>query len=402
MIPANLNIPDLRIRKARISGTPTNLTFSVPLETDNGNWQLEGKYNPEDLNVDLAIQGVRIPDLFTGAVSDSLRALELGPVDITASVTGQLEPGMNLLVDATIGGTGAGQWADFNALVQDNNYAADFHITHPAFLARGAGAYSVNADSVASVNALVTLERIDLQQWEITEVPMLLSGNLIARSEGLDPYDLEAYARLDSVFLRGAEGSSYVDSLALTASMHDWENEIYVRSDVMDAELLGRFDPLKTPEKLIRFIMAYWEEELRQPNPVENGSELDFVLDLNSGETVNDEILVELKMYTPEDSLRHYLGLYVDPETEVITARLEEEQILNFETWTVPGNNLITMVGDSLMIDNFALRNGRQSLRAETTEPGDVEIVFDDFNLNTRERRRNRNRTGPGRATQVC
>ena len=470
MIPANLNIPDLRIRKARISGTPTNLTFSVPLETDNGNWQLEGKYNPEDLNVDLAIQGVRIPDLFTGAVSDSLRALELGPVDITASVTGQLEPGMNLLVDATIGGTGAGQWADFNALVQDNNYAADFHITHPAFLARGAGAYSVNADSVASVNALVTLERIDLQQWEITEVPMLLSGNLIARSEGLDPYDLEAYARLDSVFLRGAEGSSYVDSLALTASMHDWENEIYVRSDVMDAELLGRFDPLKTPEKLIRFIMAYWEEELRQPNPVENGSELDFVLDLKrpqpltgglvngldelspmkmsllyrdaspsllfnmdlkeinyagleardlalrvigdtvalnfeadwsdisygdqvdlgktrlSGETVNDEILVELKMYTPEDSLRHYLGLYVDPETEVITARLEEEQILNFETWTVPGNNLITMVGDSLMIDNFALRNGRQSLRAETTEPGDVEIVFDDFNLNTPSR----------------
>lgn len=470
MIPANLNIPDLRIRNATISGSPTNLTFAVPLETDNGNWQIEGKYNPEDLNVNLAIQGVRVPDLFTGPVSDSLRALNLGPVDITAQVTGQLEPGMNLLVDATIGGTGAAQWADFNALVQDNNYEADFHITHPAFLARGAGAYTVDEDSVASVNALVTLERIDLQQWEITEVPMLLSGNLVARSEGLDPYDLEAYARLDSVFLRGAEGSSYVDSLTVTASMHDWENEIYVRSDVMDAELVGRFDPLKTPEKLVSFIMAYWEEDLRQPNPVENGSELDFVLDLKrpqpltgglinglnelspmkmsllyrdaspsllfsmdlkeinyagleardlalrvigdtvalnfeadwsdinygdqvdlgktriSGETVDDEILVELKMYTPEDSLRHYLGLYVDPETEAITVRLEEEQILNFETWSAPGENLITMVGDSLTIKDFALQNGKQLLRAETTEPGDVEIVFEDFRLSTPSR----------------
>ena len=470
MIPANVNIPDLRIRNATISGSPTNLTFAVPLETDNGNWQLEGKYNPEDLNVDLAIQGVRVPDLFTGPVSDSLRALELGPVDISAQVTGQLEPAINLLVDATIGGTGAEQWVDFNALVQDNNYEADFDITHPAFLARGAGAYSVNEDSIASVNARVALERIDLQQWEVTEVPMLLSGNLIARSEGLDPYNLEAYARLDSVFLRGAEGSSYVDSLALTASMHNWENEVYVRSDVLDAELLGRFDPLKTPEKLVNFIMAYWQEDLRQPNPVENGSELDFLLNLKrpqpltgglvngleelspmkmsmlyrdaspsllfnvdlkeinyagleardlalrmigdtvalnfeadwsdisyndqvdlgktrlSGETVDDEILMELKMYTPEDSLRHYLGFFVDPETETITARLEEEQILNFKTWTVPAENLITMVGDSLIIKDFALRNEGQSLSAETTEPGDVEIVFDDFDLNTPSR----------------
>ncbi|TXF89668.1 AsmA family protein [Neolewinella aurantiaca] len=470
MLPSNLNIPDLRVRNAKISGSLTNLVFSVPLETDNGNWQLEGKYDPEDLNVDLAIQGVRVPDLFTGPVSDSLRALDLGPVDITASVTGQLEPGMNLLVDATIGGTGAEQWADFNALVQDNNYEADFNFTHPAFMAQGAGAYSVDEDSVASVEAQVTLKRIDLQQWEITEEPMLLRGSLVARSKGLDPYNLDAYVRLDSVFLRGAQGRSFVDSMAITASMHDWDNEIYVRSDVMDAELIGRFDPLKTPEKLTQFVMAYWEEDLRQPIPVENGSELDFVLDLKrpqpltgglidgltelspmkmsllyrdatpsllfnmdlkninyagveasdlalrvigdtaalnfeadwsdinyndqvdlgktrlSGETVNDEILVELKMYTPADSLRHYLGLYVDPETDAIRAHFEEEQILNFETWTVPGENLITLIGDSLMISDFALQNGRQSLRAETSDPGDIEVVFTDFNLNTPSR----------------
>jgi hypothetical protein len=470
MLPANINIPDLRIRKAKVSGTPTNLTFSVPLETENGNWQLEGRYSPEDLDVSVAIQGIRLPDLFTGPISDSLRALRLGPLDITADVTGQLEPAMKLNIDATIGGTAAEQWADFNAVVEDNSYEADFHFTHPDFLARGAGAYKVGEDSVASVNAVVRLERVDFQQWDITKAPLLLSGDFLVRSEGLDPYNLEAYARFDNVYLRGDEGSSYVDSLALTASMHNWDNEIFVKSDMLDAELLGHFDPLKTPEKLMKFIMAYWEEDLRQPAPVENGSELDFALNLKqpqpltgglinglnalspmtasllyrdaspslivnldlkeidyaglkaqnlkfrttgdkaalnwvadwadinyndqvklgktrlSGETVDDQILVELKMYTEADNLRHYLGLYVDPESDTITVRLEEEQVLNFETWTVPPSNLITLAGSSLLINNFALRHEEQSLSAETTDPGDVVITFGNFQLRTPSR----------------
>lgn len=470
LLPANLKVPNLRIRDAKISGTLTNLTFSVPLETDNGDWQLAGRYNPQDLDVSVAIQNVSLPDLFTGPVGDSLRALKLGLLDITADVNGQLEPTMRLLVDATIGGTGREQWVDFNALLQDDNYAADFNITHPDFLASGEGAYAFGPNSVASVNALVKLARVDLQKWEITEAPLVLEGNLLARSEGLDPYNMDAYLRLDSVLLRGETGASYVDSLEVTASLHDWENEIYVKSDVLDAELLGRFDPLKTPEKLVKFIMAYWEEELRQPQPVENGSEVDFVLDLKrsqpltgglidgltklspmkasllyrdaspslllnldlkeivyagfeahdlqfraigdsvdlnweadwsdinyndqfelgktrlSGETVDDQLLVELKIYTEQDSLRHYLGFYVDPETDSITVQLQEEQLLNFETWSVPSTNLITLAGPSLLIRDFALRHEEQSLTATTPEAGDVVIAFGDFKLQTPSR----------------
>jgi len=105
-----------------------------------------------------------------------------------------------------------------------------------------------------------------------------------------------------------------------------------------------------------------------------------------SGETVNNELLVELKMYSDTDSLRHYLGFVTDPESDTLTVRLEEEQILNFETWTVPTNNLIALAGPSLIINNVALRNGEQSLSAETTEPGDVVINFGDFNLRTPSR----------------
>lgn len=470
LLPANLNLPDLRIRNARISGSLDDLTFDVPLETDNGSWSLKGKYNPKDLNASINVQGVRLANLFTGPFSDTLRTLELGALNISAYLKGSLEPAMSLMIDARIGNETVGQFADLNALVKDGEYEADFAFTHPDLLATGRGSYAIGPDSIASVAALVQLERVDLEQWDITEVPMILQGGIRAESQGLDPYNMVASLRLDTFKLRGAEGSTYVDSLLVTASLIDRNNEILVFSDVLEAELLGKFDPLKTPEKLVQFIMAYWDEKLRQPIPVENGQELDFTFKLKrpqpltgglinglnelspftasflyrdaspellinldlpeidyagvqardlkfrvigdtvnmnweanwadisyndqvelsktvlSGETRNDEMLVELKLYTQSDSLRHYLGFITDPETDTITVRLEEEQILNFETWTVPTSNLITLSGPSLTIRDLALRNGAQSLSAETTAPGDVVVTFGDFNLQTPSR----------------
>ena len=469
-LPANLNLPNLRMRNARISGSLDNLTFDVPLETDNGIWQIDGKYNPRDLNVSLDIEGVRVPELFVGDLRDTLETLELGPLNLTAEIKGQLEPSMNLLVDATVGNDAVGPYLVLDASVQDNDYAAEFIATHPEFQAIGEGAYAIGADSTARVEAVVDIEKVGLEYWEITQVPLDFSGRLEARSEGLDPYDLEAFARLDSVALRGRTGSSYVDSLVLTASMHDNDNEVYVRSDVLDAELLGRFDPLKTPQKMVDFLMAYYDEDVRQPVPVEDGEKMDFVLELKrpqpltgglvpgleelspfnmsllyrdaapeflfnldlreivytgleahdlklraigdtellnweadwsdinynnqfelgrtqlTGETVDNELLVELKLFTKQDSLRHYLGFFVDPELDSLTVRLEEEQILNFETWTVPATNLITMAGPSLVIRDLLLRHEQQTLRAETTEPGDVVITFGDFQLQTPSR----------------
>jgi len=196
-LPDNLNLPDLRIRNARISGTAENLNFDIPLETDNGVWQLKGK-------------------------------LELGALNISADLTGQLEPAMNLTVDAQIGNEAVGQFADLNALVQDGSYAADFAFTHPDFLATGQGSYAIGADSVASVDATVQLERVDLQQWDITEAPMVLKGGIRAESQGLDPYNMNGFVRMDTVRLQGEDGSSYVDSLLLTASLQDRNNEIYI------------------------------------------------------------------------------------------------------------------------------------------------------------------------------
>ncbi|WP_173021587.1 translocation/assembly module TamB domain-containing protein [Lewinella sp. W8] len=470
LLPDNLNLPNLSIRNASISGTPNNLTFDVPLSTTNGQWTIRGRYNPSDLDVKVDVKDLNLPELFTGQYRDTLETLRLGRLDIAAEVRGQLTPENQLAVAASISEAGRGEIMDLTATINGSDYAGEFNLTHPAFLAEGRGNYRIGPDSVVLAEAELNMRRVDLQRWDITEADLLLEGRLTARTVGLDPYSTEALVRFEDVFLRGPAGSSYVDSLVVEASLQDLDNEIYVRSDVLDAELLGRFDPVKTPAKMVQFIRAYWEEDLRQPVPVEDGERLDFTLQLKrpqpltgglidglvalspmqasllyrdaspellmnldlpeinyaglearglafravgdpeqltweadwadisyaeqvelgrtqlSGETVDDQLLVELKLYSEEDSLRHYLGLLADPEMDTIRLALEPEQLLNFEPWAVPVDNEILIAGDQLIVRNFALRNGEQSLEANSLEPGDVTVRFSDFELRTLSR----------------
>lgn len=469
-LPDNLDLPDFKITGGTISGSPQNLRFDVPIQSDNGTWRLDGTYNPEDLDLRVNVKDVNPATLFTGSLRDTLAQLELGELNITANVTGALQPVMALDVNAAIGNEAQGQFLELTANLDGNNYAADFRATHPQFRATGEGRYALGPDSIVSVGGEIAVQRANLQYWEITQEPMVVMGDVSADVDGLDPYQLNGTVRFDSITLRGAEGSSFVDSLVVQADLNNLNNKILVSSEVLDAELVGKFDPVKTPEKMVQFIMAYWDESLRQPEPVENGEDLDFTLQLKrpqpftgglinglreispfnasllyrdgapellvnldlpkinyagleatdltfrtigdteslnfeadwadinyndqialgrtvlAGESLDDQLLLELKLYTESDSLRHYLGLTADSEGDSLTVQLEPEQILNFETWIVPTDNLIAIAGPNLLINNFALRNGEQSLAAKTTDPGDVVITLGDFNLRTPSR----------------
>ena len=298
-LPANVNIPNLRIRNASLKGSLTDMVFDVPLETDNGNWNVSGRYNPEDLNLTASIEGVDLPRLFIGPLRDTLEQLPLGPLNLQARVSGKLEPSMVLSLRTTVQEAGGDSLLELTALVSDNRYSARFAVLHPYMRVSGNGRYIMNADSSVFVEAIVDVNTVQLQEWGITSVPMDVEGKLVARSEGIDPYNLDAFLRLDDFVLRGETGSSFVDSLLLTAAMHDSDNEIYLRSDVMDGDIVGRFDPLKTPEKMVQFITAYVDQSLRQPNPVENGSEIDASFKLKRPTVLTGGLIDGLTQISP-------------------------------------------------------------------------------------------------------
>ncbi len=469
-LPANLNLPDLRIDGGTIAGSPEDLKLDVPLISDNGTWRISGRYRPDDTDLEVKVNGVDPAQLFTGALRDTLEGLELGELNIEANIKGAVAPSPDLDLTARIGNDAYGKFLSVDAEITKNYYAANFRASHPELIATGKGAYEIEPDSSVLLNATANVSRANLQYWEITQEPMVVAGNLDTDVDGLDPYALDGYLRLDSIVLLGATGSSYVDTLLVEARLDDLDNEVTVTSEVLEATLLGRFDPVNTPVKMLQFIQGYWDTSIRQPNPVENGESLDFTLNLKrpqpftgglvnglwelspfqasllyrdatpellinldlpkvnyagleatnltfrtigdvehitaeadwedvsynnqielgrtvlQAESIDEELLVELKLYSDEDSLRHYLGLIVDSEADTLLLQLEPEQILNFETWTAPVANRIAISGDTLLIDDLTLRNNEQLLAAATPEPNDVVITLKDYDIQTLSR----------------
>lgn len=301
LLPANLNLPDLRVTDAQVSGGLDDLTFDLPLRTDNGDWNLSGTYRPENVNVNVDLRGFVLHELFTGEVSDTLKTLDLQPLDLQATVTGRVEPGLQLAIDATVDEAGRDSLLLLQALVEENTYSGEFYVNHPDFAAEGAGLYSLGPDSVATAFADLRLDRVDLERWDITEVPLFLSGELRFDATGLDPYGLDATLLLDDVLLRGNNGSSFVDSLLVVAKMQNRVNDVRIESDVLEGQLTGTFDPLDVAGELERFLRGYWEEDVRQPDPFRNGSEMTLDLSVKRTRPLTGGLvagLTELRPFT--------------------------------------------------------------------------------------------------------
>ncbi len=467
LLPAYLKLPDLQITNAQISGSLDDLTFNLPLTTSNGKWDIKGRYNPNDLNVDLAIQDLDLAELFTGSYADTIRTLDLKPLSITATAKGKLEPTMQLAIQLNVNEQGRGELVDLSGTVDDQTYTAEFAFKNEDLLGNGNAFYTVGPDSVASVKAVFNLDRIDMQRWDLTEVPVMVEMKLRAESVGLDPYNLEGRVEIDDFIIRTDESSSFVDSMVVLASMHDSNNEVTVRSDLLDADLNGVFDPLAVGPELSRFIRGYWEEQVDQPDPMESGRNLNFNLNLKrtrpltsgliagleelspttinftyqdanpglllevrlprlkytsieidslvmdaagdttlltyeanikdvnfsdalvlgrsrfSGKNEDGQLRAEFRVWNKTDSLRHHLNLLLDPETDTIRVALAENQRINYQEWSVPPTNQILLAGPTLLINDFALTYQDQALRAETTEPNNVAVSFENFDLTT-------------------
>lgn len=464
LLPAQIRLPDLRIRNASVEGSLDDLSFDVPLESSNGDWQISGRYNPRDLDIDVAIENLRAAEFFTGALGDSLASLDLNPIRVSMQIEGQLEPTLAIDARGTLTETGRGELLDFTASAKGDTYLADFSFDHVDLAGTGQAQYTL-VDSVAVAEARLDLRRIDLQRWELSEKPLSASGSLEFNTIGLELDNLESTLSLDDIYLRGEEATAYIDSLVARASLQNGDNEIRIRSDVLDANLTGQFQPVSVTMEFIRFLRGYWNEAIDQPDPVVYGNRVDFDLNVKNprpltsglipgleeaspltveflyreespeflldvrlphlvyggitfdslaidatggtedlvfdatwadiilseqarigrtritGGNRNNGLALELTVRTAEDSIRHRLTALTDLGSDSISVVMAPEQVLNFETWRVPEDNLILLDSSSLIVNNWALRNGNQLLLAETTAPNDLRIAFEDFEL---------------------
>ncbi len=104
------------------------------------------------------------------------------------------------------------------------------------------------------------------------------------------------------------------------------------------------------------------------------------------GESESDALRVALEIRDSQDTLRHRLSALVDPETDSLRVRMADRQLLNYETWQIPDDNLVELLPEQLMVNNWSLKNGPQSISIYTPKPNHVFVDFSNFDIATASR----------------
>jgi hypothetical protein len=312
LLPTAIRLPDLRLRQATVSGSLDDLNFSLPIESSNGDWQVAGRYNPRDLSVDIQVADIRAAEFFTGALGDTLASLELRPLSLSARVRGQLDPGFDLELNGVFTESGRGTLLDFSAQAAQDNYRTTFSFDHRDLAGTGNARYT-RADSVARAGGTLQLRRLDLQRWHLSEQPLSASGSLTVDGTGLQLDSLDAYLALQDLYFRGNGTTSYIDSLVMRATLQNGDNAMRIRSDLLDADLSGQFQPDAIVGEFSRFLRGYWSESITQPDPVVHGNRVVFDLDLKNPRPLTRGLVPGL---TEAEPLRAHF-VYRDEEPEL-------------------------------------------------------------------------------------
>ena len=255
LLPAILQLPDLRVQGGRLSGSPDSLQLHLPLESSNGTWLLQGQYQAEAFDLELSAQQVQAANLLQGPWRDSIAQLGLQPLTLSAQVSGQLEPSLNLHLETQLLEEERGQLLNAIVAAQDSNYQVDFHFTHPALQGEGSAAYDAQ-DGLEKVLGSLNLYALDLAYWRLSERPLSAQGKLMFASEGLTTDQLQASFLLDDLLLRGGGATAFVDSVLITADLLAGDNTIQLSGDVIEGYLHGQFNVATIAEELQQYFEA--------------------------------------------------------------------------------------------------------------------------------------------------
>ena len=297
-LPSDLNFPDFRIAQGSVSGTPEDLNFNLPFNTINGNGVLAGHYAPTDFSITAEIDGFRPENLFEGARSDSLALLALDPLRLEMKSTGQLEPAINADLSLTIFEGSKGALVNLEGTARRDTFSGQMTFSH-ADLQGSAQTTYIQKDSLQEIKGAVQIRRADLERWRLSDRPLFLSGSSSFSSKGLELDNLSARLNMNDILLRSDTASAFVDTLSAYAEMHNGNNEIEVFSDLLNFSLEGSFRPALVAGEINRFIRAYWQEEIEQPDPVVYGNYINAYLEIRNPRPLTSGVIPGLQRLSP-------------------------------------------------------------------------------------------------------
>ncbi len=106
-----------------------------------------------------------------------------------------------------------------------------------------------------------------------------------------------------------------------------------------------------------------------------------------SGNVANNQLSTNLDVKDPKDVSRYQLAAVLNQvPNDGIRVSLKQGVMLNYDTWSIPGENYIQYDKAGLVINNFTIQNGGQSISANSTSPvasAPIDVRFNNFRINT-------------------
>ncbi|MCB0629371.1 MAG: translocation/assembly module TamB domain-containing protein [Saprospiraceae bacterium] len=299
-LPSDLNFPDFRIDQGRLYGKLDDLMFRLPINTINGDGLVQGQYATDRYNISVEISGFRLKDLYQGARADSLALLDLAPLNFTLESSGRLQPQLDAELSAVLYEGTKGALLNLNGTARGDTFQGEMSFAHND-LQGEATAQFISGDSLslAKVNGAFKIKRADLQRWRLSDRPLYLSGQASFNTTGLSLDDLSAHLQLKDLLLRSDTSTAFVDTLYAYAEMHHGNNEVEVFSDLLNFSLESSFRPILVAGEIKRFIQAYWQDDIVQPDPVVYGNYLKAYLEIKNPNPLTAGIIPGLRELSP-------------------------------------------------------------------------------------------------------
>ena len=101
----------------------------------------------------------------------------------------------------------------------------------------------------------------------------------------------------------------------------------------------------------------------------------------------NNQVTTNLDVKDPANVSRYKLSAILNQvPNDGIKVSLQQGLMLNYNTWAIPTENYIQYDNSGLVINNFAIENGTQAIRASSTSPvasAPINVQFSNFRINT-------------------
>jgi len=198
--------------------------------------------------------------------------------------------------------------ASLTGTLEENSFQGDFSIKDKNIDFSFTGAVNLK-DSIPRFNFTAAVDRLDLQQLNLSEQELTLSGDIVLNVRNQTLSELEGNANISNfTIINQKVGKTQVDKILFYSNFDDQgKRSFVVESDLLEANLYGLFDIEQVPAAFVQYLSNHYptffdrlglKEPKKTPGPqsfsfdikIKDSQNLLELLDSKLGPLVNAEV----------------------------------------------------------------------------------------------------------------